>query len=460
MKQYMNGSGGVKLLCACVLMLAVTMGVADPAAAAAMGMVMVGDVEPSSLKDIEKAMKTAFATLETSIKKTQDTADNALEEVRKEGTLHKATNDKLTELSTAAQEAQGAVAELKTRMLDAEQKMSKKFEDMQKSVADKHKTAGKMFAESDGFKNMMAAKALVSAPVEIERKSILTTTFNNDQPLVQADRLPGIIMPAMRRLTIRDLLPQIPTNSNVIEYASELVFTNSAAAQYDTASPTGTPEGTTKAESQITFQLQNAVVITLAHWIGASKQILADAGQLSGYIDARLGYGLKLEEEDELLNSTGQAGELNGMYSQATAFNGGATNQTALDTLLRSFLQVSLSNYEASGVILHPYDWVGIQLLKDTTGRYLFSDPHSVELPRVWGKNVVPTASMTQGNFLTGAFDIGAAIYDREGMTIRISDQHENFFVKNLIAILCEERLAFVMYRPTAFVKGSINTPG
>jgi len=445
-----------KLPVALALAAAAFLGMIDPAMAAGM-MFVIGDVEPNDLKAMHKAMEAAFAKLGEGIKLAQDTATKAVEEVRQEGTVHAKTADELKRLGELNVASQAEVKSLKDRMLEIEQKSARKpgSEDDDK----KHKSAGTLFVESQEYKDMISRRAQNSAPVMIERKTIVNAS-GYAQPLVPAERVPGIIMPPQRRLTVRDLLPQITTSSNLIEYARELVFTNAAAPQGAVSSPDSTPEGVAKPESNITFELASAAVITLAHWIGASRQVLSDAAQLAGYINSRLEYGLKLEEEDELLNSTGTAGELNGLVSQATAFNGGATNQTSLDTLLKAFLQVSLSEYEATGVVLHPTDWTNIMLLKDTQGRYLFSDPHSAEAPRVWGRNVVPTASKTVGSFLTGAFDLGAAIYDNEGVMIRTSDQHSDFFTRNLVAILCEERLALAVYRPAAFVTGNLSYAG
>lgn len=414
--------------------------------------------EGPELKELEVSMKKVFAEMQDNIKKIQDTAAKALEEVRTEGTLHAKTNEKLTELGKTGTDLSANVKELRDRMLDVEQKLAKK-PGANPGEDGERKSAGQLFAESDSVSAMIKSKATRCDPVTIERKTISNATGQN-QPLVASDRLAGIVMPAMRRMTVRDLIPQLRTTSNLIEYCKELVFTNNAGPQYDGSSPTAKTEGAPKNESNITFELATSAVITLAHWLGASRQVLSDATQLAGYIDTRLEYGLKLEEEDELMNSTGTSGELNGLLNQATAFTGGATNQTILDTLLKAFLQVSLSEYEASGVVLNPIDWTTTQMLKDTQGRYLFSDPQAMTQPRVWGKPVVPTQAITQGTFLTGAFDLAAAIYDREDMNIRVSDQHADFFTKNLVAILCEERLALVVYRPAAIVTGNVSYAG
>lgn len=416
------------------------------------------DSDSKELKELGDTFTKKFGEFSDALKKNQDKMDSALDEIKREGTVHAETAKKLKESGEAQAAAQKEMKEAQekhtARLQEIEQKLAKKTTDPDDPK--NFRSVGQRMIDSDQFKAMIAAKEGRMAPITVERKAILNATGQN-QPLVPSARVPGVIMAPNRRLTIRDLLPQIPTETNLIEYAKENVFTNSAAPQGSGSSPVET-EGQVKAESTITFTLTSVGVITLAHFIAASRQILADAKQLAGYIDARLEYGLKLEEEDELLNSTGTNGELNGLRNQADAFDGSTSNDTALDTLLRAFLQVSLSEYESTGVVLHPRNWINIMLIKDTQGRYIFSDPHSAETPRVWGKNVVPTQSMPVGNFLTGAFDLGAAIYDREGVSIRISDQHSDFFTRNLIAILCEERLALVVYRPSAFVKGAISS--
>lgn len=412
---------------------------------------------PENIKELHEASQKAFEAMGENIKKVQEIASNALEEVRKEGTLHGKTNEKLTELGEAGNKLAENVKELRDRMQDLEQKGAHKPGNDGGQV----KSIGQLVAESEEFKFASTSKGARNMnPVNVgsfHKTAILNATGLN-QPLVDEHRLAGIIMPAMRRLTIRQLLPQNRTTSNLIEFAKETLFTNNAGPQGGVTSPTvAGGEGEIKPESAITFELANTPVITLAHFVPASRQVLSDAPMLQGYIDGRLSYGLKLEEEDELLNGDGTAGQLTGLVSSATAFTGGATNQTALDTLLKAFLQISLQNMEASGVILHPTDWTNVMMLKDTTGRYLFADPQSMAAPRVWAKDVIATASQTQGQFLAGAFTLAAEIFDREDATVRVAEQHSDFFVRNMVAVLAEERLALAIYRAAAIVKGAIS---
>ena len=124
-----------------------------------------------------------------------------------------------------------------------------------------------------------------------------------------------------------------------------------------------------------------------------------------------------------------------------------------------ALLQAELADYPATGIVLHPADWAAIELLKDSTGAYIFANPQSLAQPGLWGRPVVNTPAMTVDNFLVGAFQLGAQVFDREDANVVIATQNEDDFVKNMITIRGEERLAMALYRPEAFVKGDITPP-
>jgi hypothetical protein len=48
---------------------------------------------------------------------------------------------------------------------------------------------------------------------------------------------------------------------------------------------------------------------------------------------------------------------------------------------------------------------------------------------------------MARGQFLVGAFNLAAAIWDRNDATVEISRDHSDFFIRNMCALLAEERL-------------------
>ncbi|MNN75984.1 Phage capsid family protein [compost metagenome] len=63
---------------------------------------------------------------------------------------------------------------------------------------------------------------------------------------------------------------------------------------------------------------------------------------------------------------------------------------------------------------------------------------------------------MAVNEFLTGAFNLAAQIFDRQDVEVLLSSENEDDFVKNMLTIRVEERLALAVYRPEAFVTGDV----
>ena len=273
--------------------------------------------------------------------------------------------------------------------------------------------------------------------------------------LIVPQRVPGIVAPGLRRLTIRDLISFGRTTSNSVEFVRELVFTNSAA-------PVSENPADPKPQSDITFEADSAPVATIAHWVHASKQVLADVPMLQSYIDGRLRYGLKFKEELQLLKGSGVGLNINGIYTQASAYvNPGVVVQaeTRIDRLRLALLQVELAEYWADAIVINPIDWAAIELTKTQENAYLFANPRAVNMPGLWGRNVVPTQAMDVAEFLVGAFGGGLAVqgWDRQDVNLSIATQDDRDFVKNMVKLLVEERVALTVYRPDSFVKGDFD---
>lgn len=76
----------------------------------------------------------------------------------------------------------------------------------------------------------------------------------------------------------------------------------------------------------------------------------------------------------------------------------------------------------------------------------------------MWGLPVVATKAQAQGTFTVGGFDLASQVWDRMDATVEVSREDRDNFVKNMLTILCEERLALAHYRPTALIKGTFGT--
>lgn len=284
------------------------------------------------------------------------------------------------------------------------------------------------------------------------RKTITDATGSGEE-LIVPQYLPGIIDPAERILTIRSLLPVGQTMSSVIIFMRESSVTDNAGPQ--------AVQGAIKPESDFTFTQDQVNVITLAHWVKVSTQMLEDVAQLRSYINTRMRFLLLKVEEDGLLLGDGTPGNLHGLIPQATAFDAQlladlqVTSATDIDRIRAAILQVQLAHYAPTGLIFNPFNWAALELRKDNDLRYLFAAPQNTTIPRFWGLPVISTTAMPRGQFLTGAFQLGAQIWDKMLAAVAISTEDDDNFQRNLATIRAEERLALTVYRPESFVKGS-----
>lgn len=409
---------------------------------------MLTDEQKAELQaEIDRKNTMDLKAIEESLVKHHDTLEAAIVEAKKEmtemnGVLRDETKgqfDKLIEQYTTIAE----------QIKEAEQKLYGK--DMDDNSVE---SFGAQFIKTDSFKALVDGS---NVKARMELKTAIINATGASQPLVQAERVPGIIHAPERILTVRDMLPVATTASNLIEFPKENVFTNNAGPQIGESPEVY--ENVAKPESGITFTLSSEAVRTLAHWIPASRQVLDDSTMLAGYINARLMYGLKLKEETQLLLGSGVNGELNGIYTQATAYTVQSPNLTnELDIIRESIKQAHVSEYLPTAIVLNPLDWYDIDVKKvgSSDDRYVVGNPREMTAPRLWGLPVVVTNSIAANTFLVGAFDIGAQIWDRQASAIEVSRENSDNFVKNMVTILAEERLALTVYRAAAFIKGSL----
>ena len=384
----------------------------------------------TDLAVIEKALESQQAEIKKAF-------DAQREEIKKTGEVNKALQNDIAKLNEELQKS-GA------RMFDLEQKLGKRTPDdnLEKSFAEK--AAEEITKSWDGRSSKAEVGSFYKA---------ITSATASAGDTVAVQRLGGIVTPGLQRLTVRDLLAQGSTSSNAIEYVRENVFTNAADV---------VAEGALKPESDITFTKETANVKTIAHWIQASRQIVSDSSQLQSYINNRLLHGIALKEEAQLLNGDGTGDNLLGLNEVATDYQVAltATGDTFADVVAHAVYQVSTSEFESTAVILNPADWHKIALMKDGEGRYIFGGPQAFASKVMWGLPVVTTMSQAVNTFTVGAFNLASQVWDNMDATVEVSNQDRDNFVKNMLTILCEERLAVAHYRPQAIIKGTFPAAG
>ena len=291
-----------------------------------------------------------------------------------------------------------------------------------------------------------------------ERKTTITSAAAGSATsgVLQIDRTPGIVSEARQSLTVREMLSARPTSLPLIDF----VKVNSPLS----AGTMQSPEAAAKDENAVTFTTKSERVRTLATIIPATRQVLDDFSELAGFLNTSLRYYVNLGEEVQLLSGSGAGEDLDGLITQATAFNTGLLSASAgwnkIDIVGRAIQQITAAKeLQPTFVVLHPTDWWGMRLQKDSFGRYILGDPQQVVRPTLFGLEVVVTTSIASGTYLVGSGTATAAeIRDRMELVVEISTEHSDYFAKNLVAIRAEKRLALVVYRPASYIKGTFTT--
>ncbi|MHB2211827.1 phage major capsid protein [Methylobacterium sp. CM6257] len=356
-------------------------------------------------------------------------------------------------LRKEAEQAQ-RLAEFDLRIADTEQKVARRGGGTGGPVGDPFDNGGRsigaMVANSDALREFKASGYRGTSRVETKATITSSSVSGALGGLVAPDRA-GVQPTPRRPLTIRSLCRNLRTESNQVT----LMVQN---GRVNAANPA--PEGTLKGEGSLEYVEQTFRVITLATWVPVTRQALDDAVGLQALIDSELRYNLAEKEEDQLAYGNGTGDNLKGLMPQATDFEAPFTvaDETPFDRLLQALAQASVANFRPSAIVLNMADAFRLHSIKDGQGRYIGGGPYEGLVNLLWSIPWVGTNALAPNDFLVGDFN-AAEIYDRLDTEVLITDSHADFFVKNLYAIRAEQRLAFVVRDPRAFVKGNLITP-
>lgn len=310
---------------------------------------------------------------------------------------------------------------------------------------DEGESIGQQFTDNTELKDFADYRARPSR-FSMNVKATVTTAGTSAGALATPYRDATVSIP-QRRMSVRDLIPTIKVTAGSVEYAKQSVRTNNAGMVAETVA---------KPESEYAWELKDLPMRVIAHWIPASRQVLDDLPQLRGLIDTELMYGLKLKEEEQLLTGSGTGQNLTGLITNATAYSAPITiaSPTSIDLIGLAILQNALALYPADGIVVNSADWMFMRLMKDAGGNYILGEPTENTQRVLFGIPVVDTPAMTVDKFLVGNFRSAATLYDRWEARIEVSTEHADFFVKNMVAILCEERLGLAVKNPLALTYG------
>ncbi len=243
------------------------------------------------------------------------------------------------------------------------------------------------------------------------------------------------------------LFAQGTLSGSLIQYLREKVWTNAAAP---------VAVGGTKPESTLTFEAVNQPLIKIAHWIPVPDEFLDDIEGLRSHIDARMTQGVLEKLEDQVVNGTGLAGQMQGLLTLPNMTPPLAADPAALagSIAMQTALVYELSRLRPDAVVMSPATWATVFTQTAGAGGYLAGSIQSTgPAPTLWGMKVVASPSIPAETAVVGAFKQGAQLYRKGGVMVQATNSHADLFIKNTTAIRAEVRAATVYYRPQAFGK-------
>lgn len=376
-------------------------------------------------------------------------------------TFIKAQDDKLkaVEAKTAAaiEKYEGQIQQKSSvdqEVKDEVRELTEQFKSMSASVTElaqkqagvvhgsaRELSAGEEFVKSEQYKQFVAGNV---QRIRMEVKNTVTSGSTTVFP----DQNPGVISGNFGPLTVRQILRSVPTGSNMVNSLREASWTNSAAF---------VSQGSTKPESDITFEAYNVAIETVAHTIKMSNQLMADAPAVVAYIQTRLRDGLAQKVESQLINGNGTAPNLSGMTDSG---NYTAYTPTSDDLLVDAINRAKYTLWAATGMmpdalIVNPADWGAMERTREGagSGMYLYGMPGVQAGVNPFGVRVVLSTNVTAGKFIIGAMDASAVVYQRQGATLEFGLVNDDF-AKNLVTARVEERLGLAIERPSCIYYG------
>ena len=304
------------------------------------------------------------------------------------------------------------------------------------------KNVGEFAAEYVKEKGVTASeKFAIATPMFVKTAAVMDTPSAISAALTDVDT--RIVEGYRRPLMVADLFSSESISGNAITYYVE---SSTYEGGVSTVAEGGTkPLGSFGDPTPVTVALQKIG----AHY-KETAELIEDAPWLASNINGRGMYQHELYVEDYLVSKlVGTSGILTG--SGITA-----------DSVFAAMMSVqNQSGFAADAIVINPYDYQVLRLSKDKNDQYLAGGPFYgqygngaiAEQPPLWGMRTVVTTAVNQGTALVGAFKMGGSVIRKSGVSVSIANTNEDDFIKNLVTILIEERLALAVRRPAAFCK-------
>lgn len=351
------------------------------------------------------------------------------------------TNDELDEAIQAVKTAQDSVDkanEAEELMKALESPVEEPAEKEEKKM--EYKNIGEaVAAEVKGvdFRNNRITKS-----VNMKTAAPMVIPSSIDPAIATYDK--DIVLGFRRQFQVADLFGSERISGGILKF-----FVESASVE---GSISTTTEGQEKPMMSFGDPTAKTVeLVKLPVYAKISTEMMEDAPFLVDYINGRLMYQHQLAVENFLVTTLAGTSGI------------GTASLLTPDGIFKALMTVqNSSGVPADAILINPTDYQNIRLRKDSNGQYYgggfmygeYGNGAVAEQPALWGVRTVVTPAVSVGTCIVGAFKFGASVlHGNNGVTVNMANQNEDDFIKNLVTILIEERLALAVRRPACFVK-------
>lgn len=261
--------------------------------------------------------------------------------------------------------------------------------------------------------------------------SAFSTTY--DRNVVEAARTP---------IVIRDLFGAETISGSTLVYLTEGAIEGAPAA---------TNEGAKKPQVHFADPTPHTVSLSkIAAFIKESDEYINDYAFLASAINGRLLYHHQLVVQNTLVTALKGT---SGIGDNDDTWTASSTATELADLILKEAMDLqNASGFPADAIVMNPATWYSLRVAKDGEYRYYGGGFFGAQnVPNLWGIPVCVTTAVDADEIIVGAFKACASVVTNGGVSIEAVNTDQDDFVKNLMTIRCEERLALAVRRPAGF---------
>ena len=332
-------------------------------------------------------------------------------------------------------------AELLERRIEAAQQAEKQRQDLgvfhtqlaSAAPPAEQRSWGEIVTASDGMDRFIRNRG---------GKTHLAAAPFNLRALLDSGTLPAeLYSPATRILAAapRQQTPLLDAVRKQVVTGGKLIV-----GYYPAAAPLAgvTAEGALKPEASVTITATEVELVTVAHWVEATRKLLSDAPQMRDFIETSLLRGV-LDKFEGLV---------------ATAITGGSytgvEGADMVESIRLGIAAVEAAGYTPSAVLINPADAAKLDLLIWNTGNLGVPGMGS----SLFGMRLIPVNALPAGTAYVGNFTDGVVLGYSDLQQLYVTDSDTGIdgvsnFKRNIITLLAEGEGAAAVARPEAIAE-------